>query len=501
MSHVLILRFLSTTRTLDNMLLIFISAIMSHVHSEEEQSALRFGNTFGDYIQLKDGMMDSSTSQFSVCTWVKTRFEADNQAPIVLHYWSNGYGDICLASNGYYNTVVNTNLNLEDKYNVPDEKWFHLCWTWTTSTYILTVYLNGDVIGTAATNKRQLKTGVKMCLGNRAQEPKYSNFIFGGDMFRLNIYSRVLSSSEIQRMSSDMCSVEEELLTPSKILSWEEILLSEKTGSVTKIPSVCAAATKQELSNLKDQVAEIVINNQQELDETKNSLNSLNNSLTTTQEELTNFKELAAATKQELSNLKDQVAEIVINNHEQELDETKNSLNSLNNSLTTTQEELTNFKELAAATKQELSNLKDQVAEIVINNQQELDETKNSLNSLNNSLTTTQEELTKWKELAAATKQELLNFKDQVAEIVIINQQELDETKTSLNSFNNSLTTTQEELTNWKELAAATKQELSNFKDQVAEIVIINQQELDETKTSLNSLNNSFTTTQEELPT
>ena len=37
------------------------------------------------------------------------------------------------------------------------------------------------------------------------------------------------------------------------------------------------------------------------------------------------------------------------------------------------------------------------------------------------------------------------------------NEQELDETKTSLNSFNNSLTTTQEELNNLKELAAATK--------------------------------------------
>ena len=76
-------------------------------------------------------------------------------------------------------------------------------------------------------------------------------------------------------------------------------------------------------------------------------------------------------------------------------------------------------------------------------NEQELDETKTSLNSFNNSLTTTQGELS--------------NLKDQMAEIVINSQQELDETKTSLNSFNNSLTTTQEELTNLKELAAATK--------------------------------------------
>ena len=318
MSHVLILRFLSTTRTLDNMFMIFISAIMSHVYSEREQSALRFGQTVGDYIQLKDGIMDSSTSQFSVCTWVKTTFEADNRAPVVLHYWSNGFSDIVLGSNGYFNKVVGTNLNLEDKYNVSDEEWFHLYWTWTTSTYILTVYLNGDVIGTTATNKRQLQTGVKMCLGNMAMETKYSRHIYGGDMFKLNIYSRVLRSSQIQRMSSDMCSVEEELLTPSKILSWEEILLSEKTGSVTKIPSGCAGS-----------LTTILIMLEQQLDETKNSLNTLNYSLTTTQGEL--------------SNLKDQVAEIVINN-QQELDETNNSLNSLNNSLTTTQEELTNLK-------------------------------------------------------------------------------------------------------------------------------------------------------------
>ena len=306
------------------MLLIFISAIMSHVHSEGEQSALRFGQTIGDYIQLKDGMMDSSTSQFSVCTWVKTRFDADR--PLVLHYWTGSNGQtsnssIALSSDGYYNMVLGTNLILEDEFNVPDEEWFHLCWTWTTSTYIFTVYLNGDVIGTKATGERELKTGGKMRLGNWVHDQKDSIYIFGGDMFKLNIYSRVLSSSEIQRMSSDMCSVEEVLLTSIKILSWKEILLSEKTGSVTKIPSGCAGTLATILMMLKE--------NEQDLDETKNSLNSLNNSLTTTQGELTN--------------LKDQVAEIVINS-QQELDETKNSLNSLNNSLTTTQEELTNLK-------------------------------------------------------------------------------------------------------------------------------------------------------------
>ena len=267
MSHVLILRFLSTTRTLDNMLLIFISALMSHVHSGREQSALRFGNTVGDYIQLKDGIMDSSISQFSVCAWVRTRFDADR--PIVLQYTVNGDGEINLGSNGFYNMAVRGSLNLRDEYNVPDEEWFHLCWTWTTSTYILTVYLNGDVIGTKATGERELRTGGKMCLGNRAQETKHSDNIFGGDMFKLNIYSRVLSSSEIQRMSSDMCSVEEELLTSIKILSWEEILLSEKTGSVTKIPISGCAGT----------LTTILI-----------MLNSLNNSLITTQEELTNLK-------------------------------------------------------------------------------------------------------------------------------------------------------------------------------------------------------------------
>ena len=271
MSHVLILRFLSTTRTLDNMLLIFISAIMSHVHSEREQSALRFGKTVGDYVQLKDGIMDSSTSQFSVCTWVKNRFDVP-LAPIVLHYnyESGDYGDnIIVGSNGYFNMVVGTNLMLEDEFDVPDEEWFHLCLTWTTSTYILTVYLNGDVIGTKATGEKELPTGGKMCLGNTVYEPKDSIFIFEGDMFKLNIYSRVLSSSEIQRMSSDMCSVEEELLTSIKILSWEEILLSEKNGSVTKIPISGCAGTLTTIFIM---------------------LNSLNNSLTTTQEELTNLK-------------------------------------------------------------------------------------------------------------------------------------------------------------------------------------------------------------------
>ena len=164
-------------------LLLVIGSFPVTVEANQHR-ALRFGQSTADYIEWSPNMAPF-TRQFSVCTWLKRRHQSSN--PIVVNYEPHGYGMI-LGANGYYNYVVGSALYLQSEYNVPDGEWFHVCWLWSYSSYTLTVYLNGEIIGSTATEQRELRTGGTMCLGNYVAN-KHSNYIFGGDLFKLNIYS------------------------------------------------------------------------------------------------------------------------------------------------------------------------------------------------------------------------------------------------------------------------------------------------------------------------
>ena len=84
--------------------------------------------------------MGAFTRQFSVCTWLRRVYQSSHSK--VLHYYNDSYG-MRFISNGYYNTMVGTNLQT---FNVPGGEWFHECWLWNNSSLALTVYLNGEMI-------------------------------------------------------------------------------------------------------------------------------------------------------------------------------------------------------------------------------------------------------------------------------------------------------------------------------------------------------------------
>ena len=224
------------------MSIIFVLGLFFTVFSQTsacpEDTVLRFGQTEGDYIDLPKGVMDNSTTRFSLCTWIKKRFSGSAQ-PIVL----GSYRNIMLGDDGHHNQVAGTNVNLTSKYNLPLRTWFHVCMTWGNEDriWIMKVYLDGDLIGSNVTRREKLERGNlerSMTLGNFVRKKSIS-FVFGGDLFRLNIYNRVLTESEVKNMASDMCAREEEKLTSIKVLSWTEILTYEPSGHVEKIGSGC----------------------------------------------------------------------------------------------------------------------------------------------------------------------------------------------------------------------------------------------------------------------
>ena len=194
-----------------------------------------------------------------------------------------------IGDNGYFNNVANTDLQLQSIFNRALGTWFHLCMTWSNTDKTVRVYLDGREVGSAVTERAELEAGTSMCLGNQAHTMKRSLNTFGGELFKLNIYNRVLAETEIKNMASDLCSCQEEMLASIKVLSWGQVLsyhVNGKSGEVSKISTRCKdeklTATRngtlyleEKTRNLQEQLTEAHRrwqNSEQELAETRNKI-------------------------------------------------------------------------------------------------------------------------------------------------------------------------------------------------------------------------------------
>ena len=235
-----------------SMLLVLIITVFSTISSgqtTEHNTALRFGQTAADHIQLPDWNVSywNSINRLSVCTWIKKLFSKSSR-PVVLQI-----NNIVTLGDDGYNWVAGTTLNLTSNYTRGIGTWFHVCLTWTGQDGRTRAYLDGHLIGTTVTKERTLSgLGGKILigLGNREvykTEIKLNDTVFGGDLFKLNIYNRVLTETEIKIMSSSMCSNEEEKLASIKVLSWQKIISPEtrRSGDVFEIPIRCQENARQ----------------------------------------------------------------------------------------------------------------------------------------------------------------------------------------------------------------------------------------------------------------
>ena len=260
--------------------------------TERRYNALRFEpDSHPDhwsYVQWSPVNISSATSHLSLCTWIRRRHRA--LEPMVLSYTKADTEDfeMILGDDERYNYVTGTRLHLGTSYNVSNGKWFHVCLTWSTRTQRSNVYVNGGVIRSQNTHGGELSSGGTVCLGNTASSLKESRYAFRGDLFKLNIFNRVLSHSEIRRMAFDMCSSEEESFNSSRILRWEDVISKERTGSVHEISTGCNVAQ-----------AEQVIRTRQKLRFVEEKLRKAEKVLLETQYNLTFYRELAAANQTE----------------------------------------------------------------------------------------------------------------------------------------------------------------------------------------------------------
>ena len=191
--------------------------------------------------------------------------------------------------------------------------------TWSSTDYTTIVYLNGEMAGSKLTRHRTIggtRDG-QFTVGNAASS-KHPTYIFGGDLYKLNIFKRVLSVQEVRKMSANMCSDEEMRLSEYRSFRWEDIFSRPKSGSVTEIP-VCTdgqapAVDREEESTgqtvISDEILERLETTEQELAETKQQLATIQSTMT---EQLETVKSTLAEVLKKLENTEQELAETKLN--------------------------------------------------------------------------------------------------------------------------------------------------------------------------------------------
>ena len=225
----------------------------SFAGSEGERAflALSFGKTTEDYIEFTPTDMSPFQSSFTGCAWIKRQHDAS--APIVLYYGPSD--EIVIGSTGCFNCASNRNLDLSGKF--PEKNvWFHYCMSWSAGEK-QSVYINGEELGSLSASSSNLTMEGEICLGNRAQS-RDPIFIFGGQLFKLNLFSEVLSSSEIRQMSeAGMCSSIEKK-HETRALKWEEILREPRYGNVVEfVPPECISYLMTKVEKMINLLKEI----------------------------------------------------------------------------------------------------------------------------------------------------------------------------------------------------------------------------------------------------
>ena len=231
--------------------------------SQDPKIGLRFRDDLTSYI-MEAPDMSPLQEQLSICAWVKKLSPAGRQG-IWLHYRTYyNWGEILLSDDLGWAHMVN-DQTYHSTTPVHSE-WYHLCYTFSYSTRTKSLYYNGEQIGTKTTpsgRKLSIATG-SLVIGQyhntyKMEENFNSHHPFGGELAKLNVYSRNLIDQEVAEMyRSGICSNYEHSLTEDTFLSWDTLLgdETEKHGNIVKFNLTCPATTAQPTEQPEDNCPE-----------------------------------------------------------------------------------------------------------------------------------------------------------------------------------------------------------------------------------------------------
>ena len=279
--------------------------------------------------------MEPLQNAFSVCSWVRSL--RSSGTPCWLSYAVSGsFNEILISSDGNYNHLFDNGWDLRSKMNsVPLGTWYHHCTTWSLSSRTQRVYINGQLIGSKATpSGRSLGTDGYLVFGNDQNgygSGMHTSYIFGGELYKLNLFSKELSSSEVQEMAKDKCTEIEETYEMVRSIKWEKILLKTRNGDVTEIESGCVESIR---AKEKETCKLHLENKERQLNVTLTELENKERQMNTTLAELESKEQQLNRTEAQKQTT------------QQELNTTTQDLNSASAALNQTLTELQQVKEL-----------------------------------------------------------------------------------------------------------------------------------------------------------
>ena len=390
---------------------------LSSAAGEEERTflALSFGKTTGDYIQFTPADMSPFQSSLTGCAWIKRQHDASR--PIVLHF--NPSDEIIMGSDGYWN-YVKGNLDLRGRF--PGKNvWFHYCLSWSAGGE-QKVYINGEEVGSRSASSSNLRMGGDISIGLNEQSTKYSYYVFGGQLFKLNLFSEVLSSSEIRQMSeAGMCS-SIEMKHETRKLKWERILTEPRYGNVVEFEECSVGNLVKKLDDTTSKLEEI----QENLLDKDSRLNWTNNKLQQVMTTLNSTVDKLEETSTQLNNSLEQLKE-----SEEALFKSQENFNSTKQKLAEVSETLNDTRSELAETKIQLVEAQNEIRERDTRLNRTDDQLQEVMTTLNNTVDTLEE-----------TSLQLNNSLDQLKEA----QNEIKEKERTLNDTHEELTETQAQL-------------------------------------------------------
>ena len=426
------------------------------IGDDKRFTALKFGTTINDYVKFSNYDMSPFRNALTMCSWMR-RVYTGTIHQVVLHFHtSSQYWEILISPTGQYNRVAGSGDvdSLNSKFTTPVGTWLHYCVSWTTSTHTIQVYLNGVQVASGQVSyRRQLHTPGTLTIG-RAFPNTNPAYIFGGEVFDLNMYTKVLSPEVISRMASrTVCrgagEYEEDRY---RVFRWEQLLEQSRSGAVMEIDmrdtcelekqlaqqiNVTAGTqtdlnqTRKDLATVKAQLNKVLA----DLNATQQALEAVTGNLNITEEELLETRDSLRDESVRCNRTEEMLTETVselnmtkgeLNMTKGELNMTKGELNMLKGELNMTKGELNMTKGELNMTKGELNMLKG-----------ELNMTKGELKMTKGELNQTEEKL----ETCSTTLVETKSVLNQTAEKLATSSAALLETKGELNRTTEQLET------------------------------------------------------------
>ena len=406
------------------LLLILFSCLTCVEGSAElrKLNILKFGNSASDYIVYQPDMSPLA-SEFTACAWIRKLGSV--LYPNWFSYATSSVGkEIQITDNGNKFYLFGTISDIQSVYNVSPGTWFLNCLSWSSAAQTRNVYINGRVVDAASTPAgRTLGQGGYLMFGN--EQDSYGNYRtdadddnkFEGEMYKLNVFSRMLTTSEIEEMSRNMCANVEEKYGSTRYIKWEDVLQLSRNGNVNEKDSGCLLQIYNNYTSLSSELTEVKI----ELNRTQAELN-------TTQKELASTRDSLDGTEERLNETL-----ITLGRSETRLNETEEQLVTSKDAHRETETKLNESLAELDTTKLELTNTQVTLNETIIQKEQGKLELAKAQEALNGTMAKMEEGKLKLLKTQEALNETLIDVETKNDELART-KEKLTATETELNS-------------------------------------------------------------------